>query len=775
MKKKIIVAVALVLVLGISVGMLAGCDDIFSLNEERDAYQVVAHMTYNGQSADVYKFELKDSFNAYSYIYVNYYGMSYQQAADYVLRSLAQRELLVLFAKEIVSDSMEEFKDTPPELINVKDLLNNSEIDKAIKNANETITAMLESKVEEVIREKTTDSGSSSDEDDDDVETGDQEFSVRFESNKGSAVEKQTVKENAKATRPTDPTRDGYTFYGWYANADFTGDEFDFDTRITEKTVLYAKWIKHTDGRTPMPEAEEEDDYDADADIKDEDIAKKIFDDLDSVDFSDKDFAEDIAEADLKKYIEEAAKRVQSDLEKSFKSYDYYLQSEYETKLLERMEIVIGSGETVTEAEVEREFARLVAQNKETFANSSSAYESALTSALATTYYHKLNENGSYGFVANILLKLDDESVAKLTKMQKDGASEEVITAERNSMLGELTVKISNPDYESEEEGNYGKDENGDKITVRDPMTDSKNNHREQADAAAVNNLVSFEKDENGKWSIKFNATAYETMPYLYDANAEDGVYRHPAFSADGKVGIVNQIMASFDAITEQVGVEGGITEVESVYWLRKMSEAWLYIVGDDEGSVNSESNNGGLGYLVNPDKEKSTFITDFTNHAVALVNQGTGAYRLQGDALNEWKTTYGNAVSEDIAGGYIFADSFIESGSSDNAYAGIFVVMCTNTVWNGTTKGLEKDADGNYNEVDITFGEDGILPLNFVLTYGETLEDCVTVYDKIYEQLLEGKKTDVYNQRANAFGLEYTKNIQYNEKAYKSLWKDLD
>ena len=111
MKKRLVIAMALIMVLVFAMGTLVGCDEIFKRNEERDAKQIVATVTYGNQVAHVTKGELAASFNAYAYSYVYYYGMSYQQAADYILKSLAQRELLVLFAKEyILEDYMKSLK-----------------------------------------------------------------------------------------------------------------------------------------------------------------------------------------------------------------------------------------------------------------------------------------------------------------------------------------------------------------------------------------------------------------------------------------------------------------------------------------------------------------------------------------------------------------------------------------------------------------------------------------------------------------------------------------
>lgn len=68
-----------------------------------------------------------------------------------------------------------------------------------------------------------------------------QTFTVTFDSNEGSSVSSQVVDINDYATEPADPTRDGYSFEGWF---DITlTTEFIFDsTPVTTDLILYAKW-----------------------------------------------------------------------------------------------------------------------------------------------------------------------------------------------------------------------------------------------------------------------------------------------------------------------------------------------------------------------------------------------------------------------------------------------------------------------------------------------------------------------------------------------------
>lgn len=66
-------------------------------------------------------------------------------------------------------------------------------------------------------------------------------YSVNFDSNGGSAVASQSVKYGSKASRPTDPTRAGHTFQGWYT-ARSGGSKYDFGTAVTGDVTLYAHW-----------------------------------------------------------------------------------------------------------------------------------------------------------------------------------------------------------------------------------------------------------------------------------------------------------------------------------------------------------------------------------------------------------------------------------------------------------------------------------------------------------------------------------------------------
>lgn len=63
-------------------------------------------------------------------------------------------------------------------------------------------------------------------------------YTVTFNTKGGIVVSSQTVESGKTATEPTAPTKDGYTFAGWYNGE----TKFDFDTAITESITLTATW-----------------------------------------------------------------------------------------------------------------------------------------------------------------------------------------------------------------------------------------------------------------------------------------------------------------------------------------------------------------------------------------------------------------------------------------------------------------------------------------------------------------------------------------------------
>lgn len=71
-----------------------------------------------------------------------------------------------------------------------------------------------------------------------------QAVTVTFDSNEGTAVDSQLVPVGDKVAKPADPTKEGYTFSGWFTDEDCT-KAYDFDAPVEgaqPEFTLYASW-----------------------------------------------------------------------------------------------------------------------------------------------------------------------------------------------------------------------------------------------------------------------------------------------------------------------------------------------------------------------------------------------------------------------------------------------------------------------------------------------------------------------------------------------------
>ena len=72
------------------------------------------------------------------------------------------------------------------------------------------------------------------------------EYTITFDSKGGSAVQPVKASAGAAITAPTDPTKDGFVFAGWYESTDggvtLSDTEFSFAYMPARVFTLYAKW-----------------------------------------------------------------------------------------------------------------------------------------------------------------------------------------------------------------------------------------------------------------------------------------------------------------------------------------------------------------------------------------------------------------------------------------------------------------------------------------------------------------------------------------------------
>lgn len=65
-------------------------------------------------------------------------------------------------------------------------------------------------------------------------------YEITFDTDGGTKIEKQIVKEGNTVLKPTDPIKDGYAFVDWSYN----DKTYDFKTKVKENITLVARWFK---------------------------------------------------------------------------------------------------------------------------------------------------------------------------------------------------------------------------------------------------------------------------------------------------------------------------------------------------------------------------------------------------------------------------------------------------------------------------------------------------------------------------------------------------
>lgn len=84
-------------------------------------------------------------------------------------------------------------------------------------------------------------------------------YRVTFDSNGGSEVDEQYISVGETVTEPTNPVKDGYTFYGWYYN----DTKYDFDKKVSQDMVLTARWKEKAAENIDKDNEKEEDNDDS--------------------------------------------------------------------------------------------------------------------------------------------------------------------------------------------------------------------------------------------------------------------------------------------------------------------------------------------------------------------------------------------------------------------------------------------------------------------------------------------------------------------------------
>ena len=66
-------------------------------------------------------------------------------------------------------------------------------------------------------------------------------YVVSFNTGGGTVIDSQSISEGKKASKPRNPSKQGYGFIGWTLN----GKDYNFDSKVNSNIELVARWLKN--------------------------------------------------------------------------------------------------------------------------------------------------------------------------------------------------------------------------------------------------------------------------------------------------------------------------------------------------------------------------------------------------------------------------------------------------------------------------------------------------------------------------------------------------
>lgn len=471
---------------------------------------------------------------------------------------------------------------------------------------------------------------------------------------------------------------------------------------------------------------------------------------------------------DAQKNMQSALNDLNKNLESSYKDYDYYLNSYYETRILEKYEEMLGESlPEITDDEINTYYTKLKNTQISNYIDES-AYSSALSSATNLIYH----TTKGYSQVRSILLKFSEDQTAALENVQSLLEGNDTAIENYRALLA-----LGSDVASSEELGIYENlTDNGIKVNVSNP---------------------------------DYNADEDE----LKDAYTDLGVdYRVILYA------MANDIAEKADKLVEAAKAQG-IADADQLEAVRNyaLSEAvtdWLYLVNDDEGMFESDT------YTVTPDGSSSTYVEEYTVLARKLAAQGAGSYYnesadnfKEGVALSytveegktptelleqangktysissevmkstdendeelsttiyTLKTEEGNEISF-IVNDYGIHVVFVKSLFLDDSQSSAITEIKDE---DGEVKGYLVGLDYKYStEVKVEYVKDENGDKTDEIK--EITVEIKTVKEVLKESIKDGKISDNYNDEMNKFLQDYAeKCIEQNSKVYKKILKEV-
>lgn len=348
---------------------------------------------------------------------------------------------------------------------------------------------------------------------------------------------------------------------------DATGD----DTASSDEEELEA--------RPSRPEEEDSSEYE-DQGMTDESQLPEGFMDY----IQDRIDAEEDEQA--RKNMNTALSQLRDNIESSFRDYSYYLNSQYETRILEKYREALG-GELpeITDEEFQSRYQRMVNVNIGSYVDEE-AYASALESSSSDILFHKTK---GYSQVRSILLGFSDDQTSALDTIKAlVGSNEEALAAYRAVLA--LGTDIAG-DMPSEFASLA---DLGIKVNVSDPDYDA----------------------DTDELSAAYTDKGVDYKVVLYAMANDIAEKADKAVAAAQASGITDATQLQ---LVRQYATDEAITD-------------WIYLVNDDNGMFDSDS------YVLSPDGSASSYVEEYTVLGRALTETGINSTAIVPTAAFESK-----------------------------------------------------------------------------------------------------------------------------------------
>lgn len=758
--KLLILVMAVVLALTL---VLCSCNDdegLFRKNAERTAKQVTANATYGGRVGIVDLNELYQSFyNYYNYLYT-YYSYGYIDAATFQKylsnldetfaesnQSLGKSSLYTLKCIETVSAHFlsnpgvsSELKDKINQTSTVNktyDFKNVKELDRYYADRINEIEAILSCNGNYTYVNQAYYYANSYMEDlfDSYVETVRSEYD-QLDPDKDETPEGfigiELVKEPSRKVYEVGDKSinlNGMVVNALYENGDpvqipnkyLTVTGFDADAKAdTEQSITctYGKYkveftVKTVAAYTARTQEAEEEETDADiiADLSENNtkMLERFSFEINEADYDDR--------TELK-IARTAMNRLKQNLENNYRTYDYYLYVGYNSAIKTCCNNLVVADVKVSQAELQEKYDTLAAEQLEGY--SSTKYGSdTLDANSTTTIVHKdyRNESGfdGYFYVTQVLFKFNSELEAKIKEFDAEKvANEEALKAYRNSLVDQITVWLSNPEYD-------GECELDECVCPR---------------CANYSGNESYNFDTIEKW---FGLdSSVDNDPCV---SFEGGVRAHTCECSACPANKYTGIKKASEVIAELEAELNAESDIKKKY---EIVEKYARIANMDSG-VFTYLADGEAGYLVTPNGISSGYVDEFDKCARDLIASGIGSF-------GTCNTEYGIHF---LMADYAVVD---ENNGDVTKIDGTDYVKLGLNYKTSLTAELEEDenpvvVDDNGNEITLEVGTIGYY------LWKDLYSNALTVKQSLFEK-------EFHKQNADK--------ITYNEKAYADIIKSI-